>query len=250
MAELTYRNGQYTYSNGEVWNPFVSVEASSIGRRQSGRTVAPTYTFPGITIPVPHGRGTTSTGTYQDFLKAGYQIDSNNRINNVPNTTKSGKTIYDIVADQIADQRKTLGTEKYYTGSIADIGGIDGATRYMADRLVNSGIYNISDIGERTIQSPDAEGVLQTQKQIFNKRTGEPLKSGDAAGYYYANSTISSDQNSYIFGGSFAGDNTSLNISMVNGQPVFYTTPGPSSATFSLNKFKWRLALPRSCSQG
>ena len=56
------------------------------------------------------------------------------------------------VAQQISEQRKNLGTEKHYTGSIGDMGGIDAATRYMAELLVRSGIGDVADIGEREIK--------------------------------------------------------------------------------------------------
>jgi hypothetical protein len=134
------------------------------------------------------------------------------------------------LTQQIANQRKNLGTEKYYGGDLGAIGGIDSATSYMASRLVRSGIRDLSEIGERPIQE---DGVI-TGKQIYNKRTGEPLKQGDDAQYYYAVNTIAPDANQYIFGGTFAGKNTSLNISMVDGMPVFYTTPGPSSSDFDI----------------
>ena len=134
------------------------------------------------------------------------------------------------VAQQISEQRKNLGTEKHYTGSIGDMGGIDAATRYMAELLVRSGIGDVADIGEREIKE---DGVV-TGKQLYNKNSGQPLNSGHDASYIYANSTIAPTDEQYIFGGSFAGKNTSLNISMVNGIPVFYSTPGPSSSDFDL----------------
>jgi len=134
------------------------------------------------------------------------------------------------LAQQIANQRKNLGTEKYYAGDLGAIGGIDAATSYMASRLVRSGIRDLSEIGERPIQE---DGAV-TGKQIYNKRTGQPLKQGDDAQYYYAVNTIAPDANQYTFGGTFAGKNTSLNISMVDGLPVFYTTPGPSSSDFDV----------------
>lgn len=132
------------------------------------------------------------------------------------------------LAQQIADQRATLGTEKYYTGDLNAIGGIDSATSYMASRLVKSGIRDINEIGERELR----EGDAVVGKQVYNKRTGEPLKSGDEAEFAYANSTIAPDGNTYTFGGTFAGDNTSLNVTMANGAPIFFTTPGPSSSDF------------------
>ena len=134
------------------------------------------------------------------------------------------------VAQQISEQRKNFGTEKYYTGSIGDMGGIDAATRYMAELLVRSGIGDVADIGEREIKE---DGVV-TGKQLYNKNSGQPLNSGHDASYIYANSTIAPTDEQYIFGGSFAGKNTSLNISMVNGIPVFYSTPGPSSSDFDV----------------
>ena len=72
---------------------------------------------------------------------------------------------------------------------------------------------------------------------LINSRTGEQLKQGHDASYIYAATQNSSDtgqpDSDYTIGGSFAGGNTSLRVKMVNGTPVFYSTAGPSSATFS-----------------
>jgi hypothetical protein len=235
MAELTYANGRYYDQAGKVWDPFVSVPASQVSQRRVGRTSATYYSFPGVQIPVVEnvGRGFTRTvmrdaATAQEISNAGYSFNPQTNTITLPNKTQSGKTVNDLVADQIADQRSTLGTAKYYGGDITAMGGIDAATQYMAGRLVNSGIYNISEIGER----PIAEDGVVTGKQIYNKRTGEPLKQGNDAEYYYASNTIAPDGNTYTFGGSFAGGNTSLNITMANGAPVFFTTAGPSSSDF------------------
>lgn len=235
MAELTYRNGQYYDQAGKVWDPFVSIPASQVSQQGRGRFAATYYSFPGIQIPVVEnvGRGFTRTvmrdsATAQEIANAGYNFNPQTNTITLPNKTQSGKTVNDLVADQIADQRATLGTAKYYGGDITAMGGIDAATQYMAGRLVNSGIYNISEIGERPITE---DGVV-TGKQIYNKRTGDPLKQGDEASYYYASNTIAPDGNTYTFGGSFAGGNTSLNITMANGAPVFFTTAGPSSSDF------------------
>lgn len=138
------------------------------------------------------------------------------------------------VAGQIADQRNKLNTSQYYGGDITAIGGIDATTNYMASLLVKGGIQDISEIAERQVDGG---------KQLYNKTTGQPLPSGHDAGYVYANSTINPDQNSYIFGGTFAGGNTSLNISMVDGKPVFYTSAGPSSATFSPQQIQMAIGV-------
>jgi len=204
------------------------------------------------------------------------------------------------LAQQITNQRKNLGTEKYYTGDLGALGGIDSATQYMASRLVLSGIRDISEIGEKTQKAlgPDYSNIPQAQqdyadwykaggyrgqdngsvvdyngkkyylastkvgsgvnfegsgedyyepvlipinpigeqeKVLYNKRTGEQLKQGHDVGYAYANTSVSPDNPNarYTIGGTFAGKNTGLNISMVNGIPMFYTTPGPSSAFIS-----------------
>jgi len=223
------------------------------------------------------------------------------------------------LAQQIADQRQNLGTEKYYQGAIGAMGGIDTATQYMADLLTRSGIRDISEIGEKTQRGlaintkadknqaltdfanwynsggyqgqsansivdvngkqyyyTNAEGVdpsklsgagkdywnLATgygnaeidsfpvllpyerigpeEKVLYNKRTGEQLKQGHDASYIGARTAVQADESgkfpdSYTFGGSFAGGNTNLNISMVNGVPVFSSSPGPSSSNISPN---------------
>jgi len=223
------------------------------------------------------------------------------------------------LAQQIADQRQNLGTEKYYQGAIGAMGGIDTATQYMADLLTRSGIRDISEIGEKTQRGlaintkadknqaltdfanwynsggyqgqsansivdvngkqyyyTNAEGVdpsklsgagkdywnLATgygnaeidsfpvllpyerigpeEKVLYNKRTGEQLKQGHDASYIGARTAVQADESgkfpdSYTFGGSFAGGNTNLNISMVNGVPVFSSSPGPSSSDISPN---------------
>lgn len=223
------------------------------------------------------------------------------------------------LAQQIADQRQNLGTEKYYQGAIGAMGGIDTATQYMADLLTRSGIRDISEIGEKTqrglainteadknqaltdfanwynsggYQGQSANSIVDVngkqyyytnasgvdpsklsgagkdywnlatgygnaeidsfpvllpyerigpeEKVLYNKRTGEQLKQGHDASYIGARTAVQADESgkfpdSYTFGGSFAGGNTNLNISMVNGVPVFSSSPGPSSSDISPN---------------
>lgn len=198
----------------------------------------------------------------------------------------------DKLARQITNQRKNLGTEKYYQGDLGAIGGIDAATQYMASRLVLSGIRDINEIGEKTDKAygidtsadpnkaaqdfqtwyrsggwtgQSANSVVdyngkkywytnygggdeetipvllpfgnvgEPVKMLYNKRTGEQLKQGHDVGYAYANTSISPDNPNarYTIGGTFADNNTGLNVSMVNGIPMFYTSPGPSSSFIS-----------------
>ncbi|NBX49891.1 hypothetical protein EBT25_08105, partial [bacterium] len=206
------------------------------------------------------------------------------------------------LSEQIANQRKNLGTDRYYRGDIGALGGIDAATRSMAETLARSGITNLADIGEKQEKaygidySVDPEkaindfakwyqsggwqgqsaqtrvnidgkdywytnlvvgssggedqGVItqpallpfghvgEPQKILYNKKTGEQLKQGGDAGYAYAHTGVNLDESgkpvadNYTFGGSFAGDNTSFNLKMVDGVPVFYSTPGVSSSFF------------------
>ena len=206
------------------------------------------------------------------------------------------------LSEQIANQRKNLGTDRYYRGDIGALGGIDAATRSMAETLARSGITNLADIGEKQEKaygidfSVDPEkaindfakwyqsggwqgqsaqtrvnidgkdywytnlvvgssggedqGVItqpallpfghvgEPQKILYNKKTGEQLKQGGDAGYAYAHTGVNIDESgkpvadNYTFGGSFAGDNTSFNLKMVDGVPVFYSTPGVSSSFF------------------
>jgi hypothetical protein len=58
------------------------------------------------------------------------------------------------LAQQLANQRKSLGTDKYYKGSIDAMGGIDTATQYMASLLNRSGIRDLSEIGEKIERVP------------------------------------------------------------------------------------------------
>lgn len=228
-------------------------------------------------------------------------LAQNAKSQNLDLASELGQDYYqNKLAQQITNQRKNLGTEKYYTGDLGALGGIDSATQYMASRLVLSGIRDISEIGEKTQKAlgPDYSNIPQAQqdfadwykaggykgqdngsvvnyngkkyylastkvgsgynfegsgedyyepvlipinpigeqeKVLYNKRTGEQLKQGHDVGYAYANTSISPDNPNarYTIGGTFAGNNTGLNISMVNGVPMFYTTPGPSSAFIS-----------------
>lgn len=225
----------------------------------------------------------------------------NARSQNLDLGAELGQDYYtDKLAKQITNQRKNLGTEKYYKGDLGAIGGIDAATQYMASRLVLSGIRDISEIGEKTQKQlgPDYSNIPQAvsdfsnwyksggwqgqeagsvvtyngkkyyytnaltgsgvnfegsgenyyepalipinpigeqEKVLYNKRTGEQLKQGHDVGYAYANTSISPDNPNarYTIGGTFAGGNTGLNVSMVDGIPMFYTTPGPSSSFIS-----------------
>lgn len=199
------------------------------------------------------------------------------------------------LSEQIANQRKNLGTDRYYRGDIGALGGIDAATRSMAETLARSGITNLADIGEKQEKaygidfSVDPEKAIndfakwyqsggwqgqsaqtrvnidgkdywytnlpisdeeyrpallpfghvgEPQKILYNKKTGEQLKQGGDAGYAYAHTGVNLDESgkpvadNYTFGGSFAGDNTSFNLKMVDGVPVFYSTPGVSSSFF------------------
>jgi tRNA A37 threonylcarbamoyltransferase TsaD len=220
-------------------------------------------------------------------------LAQNARSQNLDLGAELGQDYYtDKLAKQIANQRKNLGTEKYYKGDLGAIGGIDAATQYMASRLVLSGIRDINEIGEKTDKAydidtsadpnkaaqdfqtwyrsggwkgqsansvvdyngkkywytnyGDGEGgstpvllpfgnVGEPVKMLYNKRTGEQLKQGHDVGYAYANTSISPDNPNarYTIGGTFAGNNTGLNVSMVDGIPMFYTTPGPSSSFIS-----------------
>lgn len=201
------------------------------------------------------------------------------------------------LSEQIANQRKNLGTDRYYRGDIGALGGIDAATRSMAETLARSGITNLADIGEKQEKaygidfSVDPEKAIndfskwyqsggwqgqsaqtrvnidgkdywytnlpisdeeyrpallpfghvgEPQKILYNKKTGEQLKQGGDAGYAYAHTGVNLDESgkpvadNYTFGGSFAGDNTSFNLKMVDGVPVFYSTPGVSSSFFDV----------------
>ena len=224
------------------------------------------------------------------------------------------------LAQQIANQRKNLGTDKYYKGDIGSMGGIDNATQYMASLLNRSGVRDLSEIGERIERAPEVnanadpnqaftdfnnwyrsdafqgqsagatvdingkkyvyanisnvdpaklsgssleawyrqvgdpyredlggitypallpiENIGPEQKVLYNKRTGEQLKQGNDASYAYANTALQTNEtgkypDAYIFGGSFAGGNTNLNITMVDGMPIFSSSPGPSSSAIS-----------------
>jgi len=65
-----------------------------------------------------------------------------------------GEDYVNRLAQQLANQRKNLGTDKYYKGSIDSMGGIDTATQYMASLLNRSGIRDLSEIGEKVERVP------------------------------------------------------------------------------------------------
>jgi hypothetical protein len=65
-----------------------------------------------------------------------------------------GEDYVNRLAQQLANQRKNLGTDKYYKGSIDSMGGIDTATQYMASLLNRSGIRDLSEIGEKIERVP------------------------------------------------------------------------------------------------
>ena len=231
---------------------------------------------------------------------------------------------------QLTNQRKNLGTDKYYKGSIDSMGGIDTATQYMASLLNRSGIRDLSEIGEKVEKVPqyapktnhyttgddlqrfdnliasgrygqefvptdtesgagyvrparppagemvDVDGKnyfvhygeqnmgdvsytygylvpaeqtgTQVTTKLINKRTGEQLKQGHDASYIYAatqNSYLDGQQADadYTIGGSFAGANTSLKVRLVDGVPLFYSTPGPSSSDFPKEAVAFGLAM-------
>lgn len=83
---------------------------------------------------------------------------------------------------------------------------------------------------------PQVQTGSNTYTKLINSRTGEQLKQGHDASYIYANTQNSyvdgKPDSEYTIGGSFAGGNTSLKLRMVDGVPMFYSTPGPSSSDF------------------
>ena len=84
------------------------------------------------------------------------------------------------LTNQLLDQRKQLGTDKYFSG-IQRFGDIDEATRYTAARLVDSGIRDLSEIGERV------EKVPQYAPKTNHYTTGDDLQRFDnliASGRY------------------------------------------------------------------
>lgn len=89
---------------------------------------------------------------------------------------------------------------------------------------------------------PAEQTGTQVTTKLINKRTGEQLKQGHDASYIYSNtqnSYLDGEQadSDYTIGGSFAGGNTSLKLRMINGLPVFYSTPGPSSSDMPSPEF-------------
>lgn len=105
--------------------------------------------------------------------------------------------------------------------------------------FVQYGEQNMGDVNYTYGYLVPAEQTgTQVTTKLINKRTGEQLKQGHDASYIYSNtqnSYLDGEQadSDYVIGGSFAGGNTSLRVSMVNGNPVFYSTPGPSSSDIS-----------------
>jgi hypothetical protein len=129
------------------------------------------------------------------------------------------------LAQQLANQRKNLGTDKYYKGSIDSMGGIDTATQYMASLLNRSGIRDLSEIGEKVERVPQyapKQNYYLTQDDIqkFNNlaasgRFGEEFVPTDesGSGYYRpknppVDEAIDVDGKKYFvkYGESYSGD--------------------------------------------
>ena len=129
------------------------------------------------------------------------------------------------LAQQLANQRKNLGTDKYYKGSIDSMGGIDTATQYMASLLNRSGIRDLSEIGEKVERVPQyapKQNYYLTQDDIqkFNNlaasgRFGEEFVPTDesGSGYYRpknppVDEAIDVDGKKYFvqYGDSYSGD--------------------------------------------